>query len=539
MNTGAGFMTWRERYLQALIVVLAMLLPTVIAADSLLDEGLREFEQLRLRQLQTVQVDGELESFTSDGCSGNLSSNWGLLADGLPGFADEFGDKPPWENCCVAHDKRYWRGGAVDGYSRRLEADQALRQCVVTTGETLAPQLSREHALTQQQVGEAFKIIADLMYRAVRLGGQPCSLLPWRWGYGWPNCAFAALADRSGDYSDIKPDENLVFFDTAAGLDADAKHWLVPIHAWVYEPEDSEVRLGAMAALLEASYALQLTPDSEPYFARRANLLIADNERDKRLLLRVAGRDVELPLSQENGHVYAELKLPLERVNAFAEDGRLHFFALTRAGESRRFEGDVQLLQPTGLGLISDIDDTVKITGVSSRRRLFENTLFRPFRAVDGMAQLYRRLADNGVSLHFVSSSPWQLYAPLREFLQAAGFPRAPMHLKALRFRDESLLDLFRPGTETKPEQIEPILNRFPGRRFILVGDNGEQDPEVYGSIARAYPAQVVKILIRNLDDSEADAARYQAAFRGLSRDLWQLFVSADELAASALLLGE
>jgi len=519
--------------------LVTLLLPGVTAADSLLDEGLREFEQLRLRQLQTVQIDGELEAFTSDGCSGNLSANWGLLADGLPGFADEFGEKPPWENCCIAHDKHYWRGDALDGYNLRLQADDELRQCVVATGERLAPQLGREHALTPQQVGEAFEIIAGLMYRAVRLGGQPCSLLPWRWGYGWPSCAFAALADRSGDYSDIKADENLVFFDTAASLDADGKHWRVPIHAWVYEPEDSEVRLGAMAELLEARYELKLTPSSEPYFRRRANLLIADNERDKRLLLRLAGEDVKLPLSKENGHVYTELKLPLERVNAFAEDGRLHFFAVTRAGESRRFEGDVKLLESTGIGLISDIDDTVKITGVTDRRRLFENTFFKPFRAVDGMAQLYRRLAGNGVSLHFVSSSPWQLHDPLRDFLRSAGFPRAPMHLKVVRFRDQSLFNLFKQGIETKPAQIEPILNRFPGRRFILVGDNGEQDPEVYGSIARDYPGRITKILIRNIDDSDADAARYRAAFRGLSRDLWQLFVSADEISTNVLLAPE
>ncbi|MCP4286692.1 MAG: hypothetical protein GY792_19970, partial [Gammaproteobacteria bacterium] len=62
-----------------LAAVLAIfLLSPAISSQSLIDEGLREFEELRLRQLQTVQSDGELTAFSSDGCSGNLSRNWQL-----------------------------------------------------------------------------------------------------------------------------------------------------------------------------------------------------------------------------------------------------------------------------------------------------------------------------------------------------------------------------------------------------------------------------------------------------------------------------
>ncbi len=530
----------RMRILVRQIVLAALLTAALTApaasAESLLDEGMRELEELRLRQLQTVQGDGEISSFTSDGCSGNLSSSWKLLATRLPGFAEEFGGVPPWEDCCLAHDREYWRGKALDGYRQRHAADRQLQQCVVDTGVELAPSLSLRHSLADEEVEQAFSLIADLMYQAVRLGGQPCSLLPWRWGYGWPNCAFARVSDIPSGKSDIKTDEHLVFFNTAAWLDKGGTHWQIPIHAWVYEPADSELRKGLFAALLESGYALKVTDETTEVFKQRSNLLLADNERGKRLVIRLAGRDYELPLSKKNGHVHALLQLPVATAAAVSEQGRLRFFALTQPGDERRFEGQVELVTGPGISVISDIDDTIKITQVTDHRKLFDNTFFRDFQAVAGMPELYRSLAAGGARLHFVSSSPWQLYEPLQSFIDAAGFPWATLNLKSIRFRDKTLLNFFKKGTETKPEQIEPILQRYPRRKFILIGDSGEQDPEVYGDIARRYPAQIFKVLIRNADGSDDGDERYQTAFGGIAREKWLLFDDAAQIAADALL---
>ena len=167
-----------------------------VSAEALLDQSLRELEELRLRQLAAVQVDREPAVFSTDGCSGNLSYGWRLLAQRLPGFADGFGASPPWEHCCVAHDRHYWRGDAVDGFDARLRADLALRQCVIENGADLAPQLRQQWGLDAAQVHDLFDLIAELMYRAVRFGGQPCTMLPWRWGYGWPHCVLAPPEER-------------------------------------------------------------------------------------------------------------------------------------------------------------------------------------------------------------------------------------------------------------------------------------------------------------------------------------------------------
>ncbi len=508
---------------------------SLVNAQSWVDEGAREFEELRLRQLQTVQAVSEITAFASDGCSGGQSTGWELLAQTLPGFTSHFGDRPPWEACCVNHDKAYWRGSVADGYAKRKLADDELRQCVVATGVEFTPQISSRYALAQEKVQQAFSLAADLMYQAVRLGGQPCSLLPWRWGYGWDNCAFASIGDIPLNVSNLKYDEHITFFNTAAWLDNDNAYWHLPIHAWIYEPQNSVLRYEAIAGLLDSEYDLTVSPEYEQNFSRRVNLLIADNERGKTLVIRFAGQDFTLPASAENGKTFTILKLPVAVVKAFSNRGRLEFIAVLSDNDKRQFRGQVKLVPRDGISVISDIDDTIKISNVTDHRRLLDNSLLRDFEEVAGMPELFQRLVENGVTIHYVSSSPWQLYDPLYEFILGAGFPRATLELKDIRFRDETLINLFKKGTETKPGQIEPILKRHARRQFILIGDSGEQDPEVYGDIARRYPAQIHRILIRNVDNSKAEDLRFKQAFNHIARSKWQLFdhpgqISIDDL---------
>jgi hypothetical protein len=510
-------------------------LSSVAAAENPLAEGMREIEEFRMRQLQAVQAGAEISPFTTDGCSGSQSKSWEILAGVIPAFADEFGDRPPWEACCVAHDKLYWQGRVDDGYNRRVAADRELEACVVATGDRLAPELGLKYDVSEERVRDAFTQIADWMYGAVRIGGQPCSFLPWRWGYGWPSCAFTAAADAPPGISDIEADETVVFFDTAAWLDSEYAQWNIPVHAWIYEPQASVVRKGLFATVLEKEYGLAAGPESQAFFDRRVNLLIADNERGKTLVVRIAGQDITLPPSEPNGHVSSVLQIPADLVDSISERGHIRFYALTAAHETRRFEAEVRLVPPGGVSIVSDIDDTVKISQVTDRKLLLENTFYKPFEAVPGMPELYRDLAAAGAELHFVSSSPWQLYEPLRDFLDEAGFPWATMSLKSFRFRDETLLNLFKKGNETKPAQIVPILEKYPGRKFILIGDSGEQDPEVYGDIARRYPHAIQRILIRNLDGAGRDDARYLDAFENVPGHQWRLFDDPGQLAASDL----
>ncbi len=323
---------------------------------------------------------------------------------------------------------------------------------------------------------------------------------------------------------DVEPGHHVEVFPTAARLSADGSRWLIPVHVWIYTPQHSHVRKAAMAAFLKQKYGLQESGATAANFDRRANLLFADNHRGRRLSVKIAGRLFKLQPTLPNGHSRSNLEMPVSDVTAHARDGRLAIEVVLPEGDDRVFNGHALLVPPEGLSVISDIDDTVKISDVTERAKLMDATFFTQFTAVAGMGPLYAGWARQGAAVHFVSSSPWHLYAPLNEMLSQAGFPTATLDLKQIRLKDSSILDLFKDATKTKPPAIEAILAAYLHRRFVLVGDSGEFDPEVYAGIARRHPGRVVQILIRNVTKARPDDVRFSAVFAGLNADLWQLF---------------
>ncbi len=340
--------------------------------------------------------------------------------------------------------------------------------------------------------------------------------------------------DPAQTISDIELDETVVFFNTSGWLDETTQEWHLPIHGWIYEPEDSSVRKAAFEQVLKSKYDLVVSAETQDNFSRRLNLLIADNERDKEIVVNIAGRQVPMAASAANGHFESTIVLPAAEVAKFAKDDLITFSMPKSANDTREFSGAVKLVTPNGVSVISDIDDTVKISNVGDHRSLLEQTFFLDFAAAPGMADQYDVWLQEGVAFHYVSSSPWQLYSPLREFLQHAGFPWATFSLKAIRFRDETLLDLFKEGTETKPAAIRRILDRYPMRQFILVGDSGEQDPEVYAALMRDRPDQIQRVYIRNVTAEDSANDRFSTVFNGLDEDRWLLFQHASEISSQS-----
>ena len=207
-----------------------------------------------------------------------------------------------------------------------------------------------------------------------------------------------------------------------------------------------------------------------------------------------------------------------------------HLLNLKGTVDGRVTQGLVFLVPPKGLSVISDIDDTVKVTQVLDKKKMLTNTFVKPFQALPGMAALYQHWAKSGAMFHFLSSSPWQLQPFLADFLKESGFPTATFHLKTVRLKDRSLFNLFKSGIKTKPPQIKEILNHFPQRDFILVGDSGEHDPEAYGLIARQYQTQIKHIYIREVPGANNTQHRFQEAFRDIPPQTWTTFSDAQKL---------
>lgn len=153
----------------------------------------REAELPAHRLLMSVIAANPVPApFTTDGCSGGLSAGWTLVAAGFPEFAARHDERPPWEACCVTHDRAYHAAGgartAEASWGARLAADEALRACVLETGTARRDALAASYGVGADRVDAAYAAIAEAIFAAVRLGGAPCSGLSWRWGYGFPNC---------------------------------------------------------------------------------------------------------------------------------------------------------------------------------------------------------------------------------------------------------------------------------------------------------------------------------------------------------------
>jgi len=344
-----------------------------------------------------------------------------------------------------------------------------------------------------------------------------------------------ASQEMSAATSDISSDEDVVFFPTCAHLDDDGKTWTVPIHGIIYEPEvDSQTRNSMVTAIGRMLQVQAGTPEGGN-LDRRVRLFLVDNERGQDISVRIGRKVYEVGTSEPNGHFQGKIRLSATGIehlldNQETDDGSLSFEAVTRKLDDRLFAGRVQLIGRTGLSIISDIDDTIKHSQVGDHKAVLANTFLRKFKPVPGMPELYRDCAQNGMVFRYVSGSPWQLYLPLAKFLRDERLPLGSFHLKYFRLKDPSALGLLQSQEATKLRAIEPIMAAFPKRRFILIGDSGEQDPEIYAKVARGSGEQVVAIFIRNVTGEKTDDARFQAVRKGLDDVRFRLFDRPEEL---------
>jgi len=329
--------------------------------------------------------------------------------------------------------------------------------------------------------------------------------------------------------SPVKSDETVMFYTSAAWPAKEAGKWEVDLHGIIFEEES----LPAVAAGLGRALGFdpeKLTADEKKLLDGRLKFFLADNERDKAVPITVAGTPFQLPKSAANGHFQKTVIL------AATTSGPMPVSAVLSKGDERSFAGTVLPMSDTAAPMvISDVDDTIKITNVRDRRAAITNTFSKPFEEVPGMAAAYQRwAAEDGAVFHYVSGSPWQLYTPLETFVREKKFPAGAWHLKHLRFADpETIVAFLGPQHEYKLGAIRPLLERWQKRRFILVGDTGEQDPEIYARLAMDNPSRIERIFVRNVTKETRDNARMANAFKGIPAEKWVLFDKAEELPAN------
>ncbi len=231
--------------------------------------------------------------------------------------------------------------------------------------------------------------------------------------------------------------------------------------------------------------------------------------------LRITFPDNSVLYVQSDAHGYFKVKQDLPGLNKMANsEGWLQFqmsfeekFSERIIQNDNRFQGEILIpSKNNSFGVISDIDDTILHTGVTStlKWRLIINTLFKiaekriPLKGAADFYHLLHRGASGKEAnpIFYVSHSPWNLYRYLELFLQKNNFPNGPILLRDLTsFKN-------RKDTAEKPQkqkEIIDILNLYPEKQFILIGDGGEHDPDIYIEIAESFPNRIKAIYIRSV----------------------------------------
>ncbi|MCA1688025.1 MAG: DUF2183 domain-containing protein [Actinobacteria bacterium] len=203
------------------------------------------------------------------------------------------------------------------------------------------------------------------------------------------------------------------------------------------------------------------------------------------------------------------------------------------------------VLVPGGarVGIISDIDDTVVRSSATNVLKmawivLLNNARTRlPFEGVAAFYGALQRGADGRGHnpIFYVSSSPWNIYDVLEDFLNVHGVPAGPLFLK-----DWSLTVLGK-HREHKLVIIRRLLRTYPELPFVLIGDSGEEDPEIYRQAVREHPGRVRAIYIRDVTTAERDAEVRAIAeeLRGLGAEMVlapDTAVAAEHAAANGLI---
>ena len=231
--------------------------------------------------------------------------------------------------------------------------------------------------------------------------------------------------------------------------------------------------------------------------------------------------------AQTDAEGYAELVLPAEAGRASGADARWRDVDVTLEASDApgaRVTAHV-LVPPPGarFAVVSDIDDTIVVTGATDKLRMVPRVLTRPASArvpFPGVAAFYAALERGGGApdaarnpLFYVSSSPWNLYDLLVRYMAIQGLPLGPIFLRDFGLTRAGPIGEAHEGH--KGAAIERLLTAYPGLGFVLIGDSGERDPAIYAEVAERCPGRVRAVYLRAVTEtSAADAAPHVERLR-------------------------
>lgn len=228
------------------------------------------------------------------------------------------------------------------------------------------------------------------------------------------------------------------------------------------------------------------------------------------------GREA-ITVTNENGFFIFELSLNDTDYKDFKEWEEITFeMHAEYNGQTftQTAKGEILFCHDKNFGVISDIDDTILISHSTDLRKklrlmLLKNALTRmPF---DGVKNFYRALSIGrdpnqcGNPIFYVSSSEWDLYDLLESFCEHQQIPKGPFLLREVKAGISKVWKSGQGNHSHKLDKIKRIMNFYPEMEFILIGDSGQHDAELYSEIALECKDRIKTIYIRDVRRSRYD----------------------------------
>lgn len=209
---------------------------------------------------------------------------------------------------------------------------------------------------------------------------------------------------------------------------------------------------------------------------------------------------------------------------------------------------DIEFVVPTSkaeLVVVTDLDDTIIRSGARSRLRMARTVLLNNPRSrvpFPGVADFYRALSlgpegEGENPIFYVSSSPWNLYSLFHDFLECHDIPRGPILLRDFGFGEQKLWK--KPHEDHKLGHLRDLLETYPRLPFVLVGDSGQEDPEIFAKIVEEHGDRVAAVFLRDVTPPDRDREVRELGEAAEERGVpWVLTEDTAEAARRALELG-
>lgn len=323
--------------------------------------------------------------------------------------------------------------------------------------------------------------------------------------------------------------ENIILVPSAAFRDhsnASSTDWLLYNRGWYYE----ENYLKAKA--IEKTFELIIKKDLD---FNRIRVFAADGEEKKDLCIDGVNRSM-CTTTDDEGRLKNPFQITDNEMNQFVRaDGNTAkvFYQVSVPNKNIRATGEIYLCDDNGVTFISDIDDTIKITGVTSTTDTLINTFSGDFKAVSGMSDIYQYWQKQyNATFGYLTASPDQLYPFLREFFDREKFPSGSFHMRHFTWFDKDFISFFMSSNyiQSKTDTLEMFITNTLNRTFVLLGDIFQKDPDIYAGIYAKYPNRIGKIFIRKYSNDAAGQQRLEQVFKDIPKQKWSTFESGADL---------